>query len=338
MEYRKIIEQQKAKLHKSIQWWPNYFYHFTDIHNAIGIIDKEWIYDRSTALEKSLMLSDNASESVINATVEQSKHYGRLYFRPLTPTQYHNEGYKPPFARNRNVNASCPIPVFFCLDAEKTLHTEGIQFVECGLAGNMHREMMSGEDAYGRLHFDKIYHNGAHEVGSDITQFRHSEIIREGGIPVDELISYIVCRTLAEKQTLLYMLQHQLPYKYKKYYKRIIYNPQLNMFFNNGIFIQAVYALRNGLRIDLNDANMRIGRENALGNDIKVEINIYWTDVLDKRILKKESHWCMLDYAKTTVINVPLQNRYSDLILVEVKFDDITMFNNYINLRTEELV
>lgn len=155
MGYREIIEQQKVKLHRSIQWWPDYFYHFTDIHNAIGIIDKEWIYDRSTALEQHLMMSDNASKSVINATAEQSKHYGRLYFRPLTPTQYHNEGYKPSFARKREIDASCPIPIFFCLDAEKVLNMKGIQFVECGLAGSFHGEIQSGIDAYSGLNFGK---------------------------------------------------------------------------------------------------------------------------------------------------------------------------------------
>ena len=338
MGYREIIEQQKVKLHRSIQCWPDYFYHFTDIHNAIGIIDKEWIYDRSTALEQHLMMSDNASKSVINATAEQSKHYGRLYFRPLTPTQYHNEGYKPLFARKREIDASCPIPIFFCLDAEKVLNMKGIQFVECGLAGSFHGEIQSGIDAYSGLNFGKIYHNGSHEAGSDITQYRHSEIIREGGIPIDDVISWITCRTLAEKQTLLYMLQHQLPYKYKKYYKKIICNPRLNMFFNNGIFIQNVYATSEGLRVDLNDPNMRGGRENASGNDIKFEIDIYWTNTSNGRIMEKESQWCMLDYSKNTSVNVPLINKYSDLILAEVRFDGIAMYSNYIYLKTEELV
>ena len=36
--------------------------------------------------------------------------------------------------------------------------------------------------------------------------------------------------------------------------------------------------------------------------------------------------------------NVPLMNKYSDLILAEVRFDVIAMYSNYIDLKTEELV
>ena len=110
------------------------------------------------------------------------------------------------------------------------------------------------------------------------------------------------------------------------------------MFFNNGIFIQNVYATSEGLRVDLNDPNMRVGRENASGNDIKFEIDIYWTNTSNGRIMEKESQWCMLDYSKNTSVNVPLINKYSDLILAEVRFDGIAMYSNYIDLKTEELV
>mgnify|MGYP006967189267 CR=1 FL=1 len=105
-----------------------------------------------------------------------------------------------------------------------------------------------------------------------------------------------------------------------------------------GIFIQNVYATSEGLRVDLNDPNMRVGRENASGNDIKFEIDIYWTNTSNGRIMEKESQWCMLDYSKNTSVNVPLINKYSDLILAEVRFDGIAMYSNYIDLKTEELV
>ena len=38
MTYREIIEAQRKRLPKSRNWWSMYFYHFTDIRNALNII------------------------------------------------------------------------------------------------------------------------------------------------------------------------------------------------------------------------------------------------------------------------------------------------------------
>ena len=338
MEYYEVIEQQKKKLHTAIQWWPEYFYHFTDVRNALGIIDKEWIYDRNTAVEQHLMESDNASSSVIEATLSSTKHYGRLYFRPLTPTQYHNEGYKPAHVRRYEINANCPMPIFFCLDAERTLQMPGVCFVERGMAGGMHGSLCSGVEAYRQLNFAKIYHNGPHEAGSDITQYRHSEIVRENGIPIEGVLRKICCRTLAEKQTLLYLLQRQLPYKYKKYYGMIEYNPRLNMFYNNGIFIKRIKQTNKGLFVELNDAALRAGRDKAIGNDLKMEIELYWTNMQNREVIQKETPFCWLNYARHTGLNIPVEKKYSNLVLVAITFDGVLMYEDYVNLTMLETV
>lgn len=97
MGYVDILNDYKGDLPKERQWWPDYFYHFTDVHNAVSIIESGWIYSRTQAQAKDIMVNDNASRVVIDMTGDEKKTYGRLYFRPLTPTQYHNEGYKPEF-------------------------------------------------------------------------------------------------------------------------------------------------------------------------------------------------------------------------------------------------
>ena len=86
-----------------------YFYHFTNIENALGIIEKGWIFGRHEALENNLMLTENASPSVISVSQNKIKEYARLYFRPRTPKQYHNEGYKPKDIRDKDVTANCPL-------------------------------------------------------------------------------------------------------------------------------------------------------------------------------------------------------------------------------------
>lgn len=136
MDYIKVLEQHKKLMTKGNEWWLDFFYHFTDVHNAVGIIESGWIYSRNKAEAENLMVNDNASRVVIGMTGSNKKIYGRLYFRPLTPTQYHNEGYKPPGTRNREIDASCPVPIFFLLSVEKTMALEGTRFAERGISGN----------------------------------------------------------------------------------------------------------------------------------------------------------------------------------------------------------
>lgn len=121
MSYKGILDKFKTTLPKDRQWWPNYFYHFTDVHNAASIIGSGWLYSRAKAYKENIMMNDNASRVVIESTNSDNKIYGRLYFRPLTPTQYHSEGFKPKSVRNQDINASCPIPIFFLLSVEKTM-------------------------------------------------------------------------------------------------------------------------------------------------------------------------------------------------------------------------
>lgn len=105
MTYKEILDNHKVNMPLTTQWWTSFLFHFTDIHNASRILYDGWIYSRKQALEKDVMSNDNASRAVIEATDIDTKCYGRLYFRPLTPTQYHNEGYKPSEIRNTEINA-----------------------------------------------------------------------------------------------------------------------------------------------------------------------------------------------------------------------------------------
>ena len=73
-----------------------YAYHYTDATNAKNILTEGFLYSRQQVVARNLMRNDNASSGVISHTVDSSKDYVRFYFRPLTPTQFYNEGYKHP--------------------------------------------------------------------------------------------------------------------------------------------------------------------------------------------------------------------------------------------------
>jgi len=196
--YGNIINNQINKLNKNISWWPKYLYHFTDVNNAISIIDKESIFGRNRACDENLMENENASSKVINLTNEDVKNFARLYMRPKTPTQYHNEGYKPEHIRNQDMNANCPVPIFFILDAENTLNMDGVKFIEKGLAGNCYNidNLVSGAENFNKLCFEKIFHDGHFPNGSDIKQYRHTEVVREEFIPLSKnILKGIACRS-----------------------------------------------------------------------------------------------------------------------------------------------
>lgn len=93
------------------EWWPRYVYHYTDIQNAVSILKGGYVYSRAEATRRHLMTVENASLEVIAHTKQAHQEFARLYFRPRTPTQYHNEGIKPQSERFQG--AHCPIPVFF---------------------------------------------------------------------------------------------------------------------------------------------------------------------------------------------------------------------------------
>ena len=68
------------------------------------------------------MRNDNASRQVIDMTNSGVVSKVRFYFRPLTPTQHYNEGYKHPALRyDQDENANVPVPIFLLFDLEKLL-------------------------------------------------------------------------------------------------------------------------------------------------------------------------------------------------------------------------
>lgn len=337
MTYHEIITYNRKRLPRSINWWPMYFYHFTDIRNALGIIEKGWIYARHNAEKNALMNSDNASRNVIAVSSSPIKDYARLYFRPKTPTQYHNEGYKPEAIRNPDLNASCPVPVFFFLDAEKVLNMDGVQFSETTCAGAKDLKLLSGEDSFSLLPFEKIYHEGSFspENRDDIISHRQAEVVRTDGICLKDCLKGIMCRSSAEKQTFLYLLKTQYYPKYVAYRNIIRYEPSFDIFYNNGIFVRNV-DYNGALRIQFNDAAKRTYYSQKTA-EIKCDVYIYYTSP-DGDVKSREAVTLMLDYRCENKIEIRSCQRASDYAVIEILFDGIMMYKNSINLSSDYLL
>lgn len=328
MSYKEILEQQKANLPDNIKWWPNFLYHFTDVHNASNILYEGFIWSRQKAEDKHVMKNDNASHAVIAATNHDNKCYGRLYFRPLTPTQYHNEGYKPEEVRDNTINANCPVPVFLCLSANATLSLDGTLFAEKGLAGNRHN-IRAGVDEFKKLNFKKIYHDGWYTPdNADIKEYRHSEVIHENGFPVEPLLRGILCRSEAERETLLFLLGQYSMRLYNTYKNRIIYNPKYRCFFNNGIFVKAVSVLDNKLKVEFNDPELRKRPQPSI--DIEVQIDLLYRKY-DGTVLTATTGKGTLDYCSVRSCEMNFMDDIgADSVRVKVLIDENVMYENEI--------
>lgn len=144
---------------------PKFAFHYSDVKNAVSILSTSYLYKRTNAQKLGLMQNDNASRQVINMTMTEAAANVRFYFRPLTPTQYHNEGYKHPDLRyDGDAKANMPVPVFFAYDLEKLLCMPGIKFSEFPQS-EYGSQLYDTSSDFEKFHFDKIYSNNMIKIG-----------------------------------------------------------------------------------------------------------------------------------------------------------------------------
>jgi len=342
--YKETIKTQCGKLNKEINWWPCYFYHYTDVNHAVSIIEMEWIYDRVSAKKRHLIKTDAASQNVLKVTGDKTKHCGRLYMRPLTPTQFYSEGYKPKKARYEGYkDATCPVPVFFLFDAVKTLKYPGVFFAEGGAAAFKADHLKAGPDEFAKLSFDKIFHHGGLGYTAEIGQYRRTEVLREGGIPLHGLLKRIVCRSAAEAQTLQFLIRKRCPECAKEYIPMIMVAPPsqgLYMFTRNGLYIRSVCAEENRVRVDLNEAGLRYvspteeGKRNIF---VEMTATITWKNWAGKTVDVSEFHG-KVDYERDNRFYLIHNEPISDSYFLEIRFDDNRVFCDNLYLDMEELL
>ena len=235
MTYAEIIQSNCQKVTPS--WWPKYAYHFSDVTNIVNILASGMLYSRVRANQFGLMKNDNASSQVISMTETKAKAYVRFYFRPLTPTQYNNEGYKHAKLRYYgDENANVPVPVFLVFDLAKVLTTNGVCFSELTQAGGGSR-LMQGTDAFANLPFEKIYSDGP--CVKEIWQYRHAEILCPDSFSINDSLRMILCRNECEKATLLNLLKDTNQTAFYRY-KDFVRVANAHTFNRNGFFVDSV--------------------------------------------------------------------------------------------------
>lgn len=235
MTYDEVISNN-CKYNSPVSWWPKYAFHYTDVTNAIGILKTGYLYSRYNAEKSHLMSNDNASRQVIDMTYSGAESTVRFYFRPLTPTQYHNEGFKHPSLRYcHDLNANVPVPVFFLFDLNSLLQLPDTQFSEQSLAGGG-VSLLSGEENFASLNFTQIYKTGYMKDTEQEKKYRHAEIVYPGAFDISDSLKYIICRNQVERSTLLNLLRKEGSKTFSRYKDKVFV--MADCFENNGLYIK----------------------------------------------------------------------------------------------------
>lgn len=218
MEYSDII-RDNCKEHSPIPWWPRFAYHCTDINNVVSILQSGYLYSRADAGELGIMQNENASKQVIDITLPDVYSQVRFYFRPLTPTQYYNEGYKHPLLRyHEDQYANIPVPIFLLFNLSKLLSLPETRFSETSQAGHGGK-LFKGIEAFSSLNFSYIYNNDWQSI-QETKKYRHAEILHPSPFDINTCLEYILCRNEQERLTLLNELRQNNIGAYTAYEKK----------------------------------------------------------------------------------------------------------------------
>ena len=180
-------------------WWPCFLYHYTDVRNAVSILNTGVLYSRAEAEARQLMHTDNAHPEIIARTHSEHLHFVRLYFRPRTPTQYVNEGIKPPDQRG---NGHCPVPVFFLFGLVDVIGRDDARFSRGTLASHLHGHSSDRDYFVRTIPWRDVYGDGVPPTDA-AKKARAAEVVIPKCLPLGSALKGIYCRSPAERVTLL---------------------------------------------------------------------------------------------------------------------------------------
>ena len=244
MDLRKLIDQNCKQ--SQIPWWPHFAFHFTDVMNAVSILNTGFIFCRADAA--SYMQNDNAARKVIDLTKASVKEFVRFYFRPLTPTQYYNEGFKHPQIQYQGANV--PVPLFFIYDLAQMMEEQGFLISGKTQAGHA-EEPLNGIEAFQKLDFDKIYSYGVESAGEN-KKFRQAELLYPHRWPVGKSLYRIVCRNQLEKELFLELLRKGSSCDVECFLPYITVFEK-DLFYSNGLFMTNIECIGDRLILSFSD-------------------------------------------------------------------------------------
>ncbi len=219
--------------------WPQFVFHYTDIRNAIKVLNSGCLYSRKYLEDTGQLVVSSGSPMVLAGTDTTIKDCVRLYFRPKTPTQYHTEGVRSKSTLSASMfpDAHCPVPIFFLFNALEILTRSDSWFSNGNLGTNRAKIFSTAAELEG-LPWQQIYHTGwidySQSGGHSIIFHRHAEVIVPRKMDLNAL-RYIYCRSEAERETLLHLLP---PHLANRYQGKIVATTRSTLFERKHTFIE----------------------------------------------------------------------------------------------------
>ena len=217
------------------QWWPACLFHCTDITNVVSILRHGEIVSRNRITAAGQLPMDIASPDVIEGTDSRWPGYVRLYFRPKTPTQYNNEGFRP--VGQRALNSHCPVPVYLIFDALAVLSRTDSCFSD-GNLGSANANVYEDVSFLEQIPFDLVYHDTRFDRSErdQVVYHRNAEVLVPQRMGLESL-RYIGCRSDAEYKTLLHLLP---PGTRSRWVDKLGVTPNLQLFNRKWTFVEEV--------------------------------------------------------------------------------------------------
>ena len=243
-------------------WWPNYLFHCTDIRNVANILKSGELLSRVQAENAKSLAVDIAGPEIIAQTDSRWHNYVRLYFRPRTPTQYRNEGFRP--KGQWEYGAHCPVPVYLLFDAISVLSEAESLFTHGNLASS-HTMPTKSIASFQQIPFELVYHDTWFDPAeqASIVYHRNAEVLVPKRLGL-EAVQMIRCRSQAEYETLLHLLP---PGTLTRWVDKIGVQPSLHLFHNQWTFVERVEMSAEQLLFRFNKGTRTPGPF-----DVRVEI------------------------------------------------------------------
>ena len=248
---------QQKTFHSGFQnWWTNFLFHYNDLHNVVSILDSGYLYSRNKAKSLSLLKKDIANDDVISKTHMEVYDYVRLYIGAKTPTLYHNEGLIP--QNDIRCNAHCPVPIFLLFDFEKVFLLPDLYFSN-GNVGATTPEIYKNIKELSKLEWEYIYHRESlygysEPIKRHITYCRNAEVLIKEKLDVYDHLKWICVRSVADKETLLYLVSNETKIKIKD---KIKVFTQDGLFHNRRIYLKDVSLDLNNIQINFFNLNSK---------------------------------------------------------------------------------
>lgn len=199
-------------------FWPRYLFHHTDILNVFQILKMGKLHSRNFLKKSDLLKHDCAGQCIIGVTKNIYLDSVRLYFRPNTPPFFHIEGFRSKSNINSTFNAHCPIPIYLVFYSKKVLSIPGVKFSDGNLS-SYNTTVFNDPNDLNKLNFEYVYHrsslpNDNVGVKDGIKRQRCAEVIIKDHFNIEQFLAGIVCRSEAERETLINILDSNLINKY----------------------------------------------------------------------------------------------------------------------------